>query len=160
MQPIKLVALVLPVLAMVSSCGPTLKVSSDYDRDVDFSGYKTYALSRDPDSLVSISRLNHDRILEAVKAEMAGKGFRETSADPDLLVDLVAIHRPRTADDIEHYKEGSLIIAVVDSKTKKLLWQAIGNSKIDCNDRDADQWIREAINKIMIAFPPGDPSKS
>ena len=180
----------LSALWMASSCGPSLKVSSDYDRNANFAGYKTFALYKEPDSLVTISPLNHDRIMTAVSAEMTGKGFGQTESDPDLLVNPVAIvknkvsvsansnyygyggyYRPyswgagyggysTTSYDVEQYKEGSLIIDVLDAKTKKLLWQGTGNSKIDTDIRDPDQRIREAINKIMADFPPGNPSKS
>jgi hypothetical protein len=189
MNPSKIALFVLPVVWITTSCGPTLKVSTDYSRDTDFSGYKTYALFRAPDSMASVSRLNYDRIVHAVLAEMTGKGFLETDNQPDLLVNPVAILKNRewvsansnyygyggyfrpyywgddyggyaaTSYDVEHYKEGSLIIDVVDAKTKKLLWQGIGNSKIDTDVRDPDQRIREAIDKIMVDFPPGNPSK-
>jgi hypothetical protein len=180
----------LPIVWMTWSCGPSLKVSSDYDRNADFSGYKTFALYSQPDSAVSVSQLNHQRIINAVTAEMTGKGFREADGEPDLLVNPVAIVRNKvsvssntnyygyggyyrpyawgggygaassTTYNVDQYKEGSLIIDVVDARTKKLLWQGIGNSKIDTDVRDPDQRIREAINKIMANFPPGATSKS
>lgn len=180
----------LPALWMASSCGPSLKVSSDYDRNIDLHGYRTFALYKAPDSLITVSRLNRDRIIHAVTAEMTGKGFCEADSDPDLLVNPVAIvknkvsvsansnyygyggyYRPyawgagyggysATSSEVGQYKVGSLIIDVVDAKTKKLLWQGIGNSKIDTDVRDPDRRIRQAINKIMIDFPPGDSSKS
>src|ERR1700754_3126044 len=164
------------------SCGPTLKVSSDYDRSADFGKYKTFSMYKTENS--SISQLNQDRITNAIIAEMVKKGFQQASTDPDLLVNTVAIlkdkvdvssttnnygyggyYRPYswgagmgtsyTSDDVQHYKDGSLIIDIVEAKTKKLLWQGIGNNRIDGPVSDAGTRIPVAIGKIMAGFPPG-----
>jgi hypothetical protein len=151
----------LPMIWMSWSCGPSLKITSDYDRNTDFSGYKTFAIYNEPESPVFVSQLNHDRILHAVTAEMTGKGFQQTDGDPDLLVNPISIVKNKeSAGLVRQYKVGSLIIDVVDAKTKKLLWQGVGNSKIDTDVRDPEQRIRQAINKIMADFPPGNSSKS
>src|SRR5436190_13485339 len=79
------------VLSLVAafSCSPALKVTSDYDRTVDFSGYKTFALDTLRPSQ-SLSQLNQNRISNIVKAAMIKKGFTE-SASPDLLVHIAAV---------------------------------------------------------------------
>ncbi len=168
------------------SCSPTLKVSSDYDRSIDFTRYKTWSLYP-PEKSLTISSLNQDRIIKGVKSEMAKKGYQESSS-PDLLVNTVAIvknktdvtastdyygygglYRPYywgtgmsssyTSYSVDHYKVGSLIIDILDAKTQKLLWQGIGNSKLDQSHTDADTRIPEAIGKIMEGFPPGTSKK-
>lgn len=166
---------------MLHSCGPSLKVSSDYDHRVDFTRYKTFQLYTG--TKTNISSLNQDRILNSVKAEMQGKGLTEDSKQPDLLVNVSAIVKNNvqvssntnyygyggavrpyywgdgmvtgyTTYDVDHYKSGSLIIDMVDASTKKLVWQGVGDSKIDEPASDADQRIAGAVNKIMQGFPP------
>jgi hypothetical protein len=177
--------LLLITIGILTSCGPTLKVSSDYDRSVDFSQYKTFTLFKSDHS--TINPLNAQRITNSIMAEMEKKGFRNVSTDPDLLVNTVAlvkdkesvssttnygyggVYRPYywgtgmsssyTSYDVQHYKEGSLIIDIVEAKNKKLLWQGVGNSKIDGPMTDADTRIPEAVTKIMEGFPPGKTTK-
>ncbi|WP_291286446.1 DUF4136 domain-containing protein [Flavobacterium sp.] len=53
------------------------------------------------------------------------------------------------------YVDGSLIIDIVSSKTQKLVWQGIGNAKIDSKPSNPEEFITSAIQKIMAGFPPG-----
>jgi hypothetical protein len=53
------------------------------------------------------------------------------------------------------YKDGSLIIDVVDAKTQKLVWQGTGNAEIDKTPKNPDEFIASAVKKIMAGFPPG-----
>jgi len=164
------------------ACSPSLKVTSDFDKRVDFTKYKTFAFYDNSKS--NISSLNHDRIVNAVRAEMQRKGFTENTQTPDLLVNISAIvstgtdvssntnyygyggaARPYgwgvgmsssyTSYDVQHYKEGSLIIDILDAAEKKLIWQGAGNSRIDESTKDADERIATAVKKIMEDFPPG-----
>jgi len=63
-----------------------------------------------------------------------------------------------TTYNVENYKDGSLIIDVVEAATKKLIWQGTGNSEIDKPLKDPDKQIPAAITKIMASFP-GELSK-
>lgn len=170
---------------IVTSCEAPLKVTNDYDRKANFQQYKTFALNKvtDPQKQ-SISQLNQNRIDNAVTAEMIRKGFQQ-SDNPDLLVNLAVVlqnkksvtantdyygyggfYRPYgwgvgmgatgyTTYSVQNYKEGSLIIEVVDAKTKNLLWEGIGNKEIDGPVKDPDTVIPAAVTKIMASFPPG-----
>ena len=64
----------------------SIKTAFDYDRQVDFTKYKTYKLTED-DLGATINQLNRERVLSAVKNELLTKGFSE-SDNPDLLVDV------------------------------------------------------------------------
>lgn len=179
--------LLLLVSGVIFSCGPTLKVTSDYDHRIDFSRYKTFALFR-AGSSPTISPLNQARIINSIKNEMKGKGFKEDTVSPDILVNSVAIVRNEaevsastnyygygglarpyywgpgmttayTTYSVENYKAGSLIIDIMDATTKKLLWQGAGNSKIDQPVDNPDVQIGKAIDKIMAEFPPGNTNK-
>ena len=130
----------------LAGCGPSLQVSSDYDKRVDFSTYKTFELYSG--AKTNISSLNQDRILNSIKAEMQGKGFRQDGGAPDLLVNTSVIVKNNvevnsntnyygyggvvrpyywgdgmassyTTYDVSHYKTGSLIIDIVDASTKR-----------------------------------------
>jgi hypothetical protein len=53
------------------------------------------------------------------------------------------------------YVDGSLIIDIVSAKTGKLVWQGIGNAKIDSKPDNPEEFINGAIKKILEGFPPG-----
>jgi len=53
------------------------------------------------------------------------------------------------------YKDGTLMIDVIDAAKKQLIWQGTGNKEIDKPSKNPDQAINEAVQKIMASFPPG-----
>ena len=182
-------AALLFVLIFVVSCGPTLKVNTDYDRSANFGQYKTFSLYKTDSMSTAISPLNQERILNAVVNELTKKGFQQTSSNPDLLVNTTAIvknkvslsantdyygyggvYRPyywgsgmgvssTTNYNVQHYKDGSLIIDVVDAASKRLIWQGTGNSEIDKPLKDPETQVPQIIGKILAGFPPGATKK-
>jgi hypothetical protein len=169
------------VATITWSCGAQLKVSSDYDKSADFKKYKTFILFNSEGLKESVSQLNHDRIINAVKNEMIRKGFIEDTASPELLVNTTAVLKDRSSVssnnyyaygsvyrpyawgpgvsysnyDVQQYKDGSLIIDIVEVESKKLIWQGIGNKEIDTPSKHPETEIPKAIESIMAEFPPG-----
>ena len=115
---------------------------------------------------------------------MVKKGFTETGDNPDLLVRVVTIltskkqvtattnyygyggyYRPyyygtgyaggaSTTYHESDYKDGSIIIDVLDGQTKQLVWQSTGNKEIDKpGGSNADAKIKDAVALIMEKFP-------
>lgn len=176
---------ILNIMGFLFGCSPSIKISSDYDRAVDFSKYRSFAIFDLKDKSDAVSALNKDRILKAVKTELSKKGFTEVSNNPDLLVNIVTVlqekasvtsntnyygyggyYRPyawgagmgsgyaNTTYDVYNYKDGSLIIDLVDSETNKLIWHGAGNSEIDKPLKNPDIQIPEFIAKILAKYPP------
>src|SRR5882672_2126847 len=80
-----LVILILFV-AWLPACSPALKVTSDYDRQADFTKYKTYTFS--PQSLeLPVNELNRRRVLTEIETQIAAKGFTKSEVG-DVLVDV------------------------------------------------------------------------
>lgn len=89
----KLTIASMAVVLLLSACGPTLKVTSDYDRQANFSAYKTFAYYNPGGDKSSVSELNRSRIENAIIAQMKAKGYTEetdTSA-ADLLVNPITV---------------------------------------------------------------------
>src|SRR5215471_12825134 len=86
---IKMFFLILPVV-LVTSCKPTLKVVSDYDKSANFSSYKSFSLYYLLTSR-TVSELNEERIWNYIRAEMVKKGYVENDKNPDLVVNAVSI---------------------------------------------------------------------
>jgi len=85
---------IIPVLLffILSSCGSSIKVYSDFDKTVDFSQYKTYAFHKKGIEKVQISDLDKKRILNAIDNELVKKGMVK-SENPDLLVNIFTKER-------------------------------------------------------------------
>lgn len=174
--------LVLTVL-ILSACGSGIKISTDYDKNVSFDKYKTYSFYQFTDKGPGLSELNRDRIISSIKKELEAKGFTENNATPDFLVNATTLakdkkqvtgttnyygyggyYRPyswgpgfggTTTYNVYEYRDGSLIIDLVDASTKKLVWQGTGNKEIDMPLKNAEKVIPEAVTKILASFPPG-----
>ncbi|HEX9934354.1 MAG TPA: DUF4136 domain-containing protein, partial [bacterium] len=50
------------------------------------------------------------------------------------------------------YKEGTLVIDIVDQTKKDMVWQGIGKDVLDHNDPSAG--LVEAVDEILKPFPP------
>ncbi len=161
-------------------CAPTIKVSTDYDRAADFSSFLTFTIA-DISAKGEVNELNAYRIKRSITEVMTEKGLVETGADADLLVNAVTIvktkreitastdyygyggvYRPygywgaggTTTFNSYDYKDGSLIIDVVNKKAGKLLWQGIGNAEVDRMPDNPDHFMLKAVRKILAGFPP------
>jgi hypothetical protein len=60
-----------------------------------------------------------------------------------------------TTFQANNYREGSLLIDVVDAKTNKLIWEGTWNSEFEKKPKNPDEVISKAVNKIMADFPQG-----
>jgi hypothetical protein len=90
MKAIKIMPVLL--LLILSSCGPSINVYSDFDKNADFSQYKTYAFNKKSVDKVQISELDKRRILQAIESELNRKGMTK-SETPDLLVGIFTKER-------------------------------------------------------------------
>ena len=59
---------------------------------------------------------------------------------------------------IEEYREGTLVIDLIDASTKKLVWRGIAKAE-NKNFRSAD-YIDKAVDKTMEKYPPVPGSSS
>jgi hypothetical protein len=173
-----LIIITLSVFAI--ACSSTLKVTNDFDRNANFSSYKTFSVYSVKTS-GSVSPLNADRIVNAIKADLSTKGFKYVESNADLTINAITIlkdkqsissstnyygygglYRPygyyggmgNTSVTTYNYKDGSLTIEMVDTKTTKMVWQGIGNKEIDKPSTDPDTDIKAAVTKILASFPP------
>lgn len=175
MKAIKLLPVLL--LFVLASC-TSVKVYSDYDTNVDFSPYKTYAFHKKGIDKVEISELDKKRILNAIDKELTKKGMTK-SESPDLLINIMTKERERI--DVNQFSagwgygwgwgwnpfmwggnntfvssstEGILFIDLIDAKKKELVWQGEGIGYLTENRREKEKKINEFVAKILEQFPP------
>lgn len=170
--------LLLPVLLIFIACS-TVKIGFDYDKQADFSKYKTYSISEETMKM-PLNQLNRDRIISAVEAEMAAKGFTK-SEKPDAILDIrIKGEEVQTATattsgggyghyrwgygggfstttvNYDKYVEGTLFVTLVDRATEKIVWQGTGTRTLDenANAQKREENINYAVNQIFTNYPP------
>ncbi len=179
MKTIKLIPVLL--LFVLASCS-SVRVNADYDKNVDFSNFKTYAYHKNGIDKVEISDLDKRRILKAIDAEMLSKGFTK-SETPDLVVNIFTKEREQVDvnrfnagfgfgwgfgwspffyggnTSVYRYTEGTLYIDLIDAKKKELIWQGEGEGLLTQNTDKKDEVINEFVTKILAQYPPATKNK-
>jgi hypothetical protein len=174
MKAIKLLPVL--ILFLLISCS-SVRVYSDYDKNVDFTQYKTYAFHKQGIDKVQISELDKKRILRAIDAELSKKGMSK-SENPDLLVNIMTKERERL--DVNQFNagwgygwgwgwnpylwggqsyvtsstEGTLFIDLIDAKKKELVWEGEGVGYLSENRDNKEKQINEYVAKILELYPP------
>lgn len=175
MKSLKITTVLVLFVLVLTSCN-SVKVATDYDRDVNFNQYQSYAFFKPGIDKAEISDLDKKRILRAIEAEMQQKGFTK-SDDPDLLVSIFT----KTKENINIYNnnygygygwgwhpwywgaghntvnsttEGTLYIDLVDAKKKELVWQGMGTAALATDVDRKQKRINEIVNEILEKYPP------
>ncbi len=164
------------LLFIASSCC-SVRVNSDYDKNVAFAGYKTYAFYKTGIDKVEISDLDKKRILRSIDETMAAKGFAK-SETPDLWINIntkaeknVNVNQfyagygygwgfgwnPYWGGNMSAYTstEGILTIDFIDAKKKELIWQGIGTGDLTQDTNKKDENIKNFVTQILAQYPPG-----
>ena len=174
----KTLPLLLLIAVVTTSCS-SVQVASDYDKNVNFNEYKTFAFYKTGIDKAEINDLDKRRILRAIESELLAKGFTK-SENPDLLVSIFTKSREKinvynngwghygygwgwSPYYYGHYNsvstststEGSLYVDLIDAKKKELVWQGMGVGYISRNIEKKEERIKEFVNKIMEKYPPG-----
>lgn len=146
---------------LFTACAPTYHISSDYERGVDFSAYKTYQMLQHKEEFeAGINPINRQRIERAIQREMDILGYH-TATYPDLLVAFfVKTKRVREYDyyrpfydrwgypgwtHVYEYEAGTLVIDLIDREKKEVVWHGAASGRIYENMNN----IEEEINKVV-----------
>ena len=81
----KKIVLLIAFATILSSCN-SIRVSSDYNEEINFTEFKTYAFSKSGIDKVEINDIDKKRILRAIDVELYNKGYRKSSIEPDFLI--------------------------------------------------------------------------
>jgi len=168
----------LPVLLLfvLGACS-SVRVASDFDKNVDFTPFKTYAFYKNGIDKVEISDLDKKRILRSIDETMSAKGFIK-SETPDLLINIFTKAREQVNvnqfnagwgygwgygwnpyiwggnTNVYTTTEGTLYIDLIDAKKKEMIWQGEGQGVLTQNSGDKDARIKEFVTKILEQYPP------
>lgn len=174
MKTLKILSLLL--FFIFSSCS-SIKVNSDYDKNIDFTQFKTFAFYKNGIDKVEISDLDKKRILRSIDEAMTAKGFTKNET-PDLLVNIFTKEREQVDvnrfnygwgygwgygwnpymwggnTSVSRYTEGTLYIDLIDAKKKELIWQGEGEGVLTKDTNKKDEKIKEFVVKILEQYPP------
>lgn len=180
MSPSRLASVLLP-LALLTSC-MGYQVRYDYDVTVPFSHYKTFDYYTSKKGTGGTSTFMDARVRAAIEKELQAKGYTlETKADPDFLVTYYPVVRERryrttthyggywgwgfrpfyggigtTVSQVHSYKEGTLVIEIVDFKSNRLIWKGAADGALTGLDNpdDANEVVGRAVHDVLAKFPP------
>ncbi|KAA1242120.1 DUF4136 domain-containing protein [Aquimarina sp. RZ0] len=167
------------LIITLSSCS-SVRVASDYDKQANFNGYKSYAFFKPGIDKAEISDLDKKRILRAIESDMSAKGFTK-SANPDVLVSIFT----KTKENVNVYQnnfgygfgygwgwnpwfwgggpgfnsvsrvtEGTLYIDLIDASKKELIWQGMGTAALTENVDRKQEKMNKIVTAILQKYPP------
>jgi hypothetical protein len=167
------------ILAALAGGCVTPKIGYDYDRSANFSRYHTYAWVSTAQETTGDRRLDSSlldsRIRSAIDTQLRAKGYLATNASPDFVVayhvglkDMMkgastqnyigdrAHGTFTTISDIHSYNEGTLLIDILDAKSRQLIWQASAQADVDqsLGPKERDARVHDVISAMLSHFPP------
>jgi hypothetical protein len=173
---------VIGVTLAAAGCS-TISVTHDFDTQADFLAYKTFAWLQEPTTAIGdakaakqMNTLLDKRIRSAVEAELQAKGMTVDTQNPDLLVvyhtgvdDKINVtdwgysyptryggwYGPHDVD-VYQYKEGTLIVDLIDTRSKQLVWRGEATKTLEekPSPEQMDRNLREVVGKMFANYPP------
>lgn len=165
-------------LFFVCSCSDQIRIKSDYDRDISFAPYKSYGWLEKKDietrnNPLIYNELTDKRIRKTVDKTLPSRGLTLVSDTPDLkihyhiIVDNKTILQPepygyqyspywqRNRMDVYQYREGTIILDLMDPKSNNLVWRGWASSFLEMDEIDlSEEKINRAVEKILNEYPP------
>lgn len=164
------------VLLTLAGCGSSA-VFMDYSIAGLWSNYRTYNWLPEPRAEaigpLAENPANRTSIEEAVDWALKNRGLMKNEQNPDYLVAYYAgktdaidpsvwgyAYGPKENYEDEQgpphsFKGGTLVIDLVDAKTKELMWRGWSAGVVNAPNQDkTDNSIRDVVKKIMAEYPP------
>lgn len=163
-------------ILLLSSC-TTVRVATDYDRNVSFDQYKSFAFHQKGLDELKMNDLDKRRVVKAISNQLTQKGLSAANNEntADLIINISAKKNTRIDVDthpwynpwwgfgpywgnydnrIREYKEGTLILDFVDAQNNMLVWQGIGEGLNVSDLENKAERIPKAIEEILSEYPP------
>ena len=154
----------------ISLAASATNVKTDYDHRATFSQYKTYSWAK----VDTQDPLWNDRVKEAIDKVLQKKGWTKVPSGGDVSLVAVATTRDkptlRTFYDgfdgwlwggfadattvVENYTEGTLVVDMFDTNTKKLIWRGSASDVLSGKPEKDTKKLEKAVSKMFDHFPP------
>jgi hypothetical protein len=170
---VKKTPLLLSVL-LFAGCS-SIETHVDYDRAANFSSYHTFAFK---DVRETQNPIAMRRVRTAIVRTLSSRGYSETpDGTPDLwLVLHTRTHRQAqvttwssgwgwgwrwrgpywTTARVEQIPVGTLMVDLVDTKAKELVWRGSASRVVDADEspQTREVKVQQAVDKLFDGFPP------
>ncbi len=158
---------------LITACGT---VTTDVDKQADFSSYKTFNFGEQGDAPASIDAR---RIEQGIAIQLEGQGMKEVGHGGDIYVhhDIVTSTEfvssgsslsfgygwnsfgvvTSSPDRYRERKYGNLVVELVDIKANQVVWKGVSNRKLTASmdTERRERLITEEIAKMFENFPYG-----
>ena len=160
------------VVFVLTAASLAQQVKTDYDRDANFSKYKTFSFEK----IQTQDPLWVDRIKSAVTAALTAKGLSQVDSGGDISVVAVGMTKTQQRLDTfyngfgggwrfggrfgdattttETYQVGTLVIDMFDSGTKELLWRGSASGTVSNNSKNNIKNLDKGVQKMFKSYPP------
>jgi hypothetical protein len=177
--PTQLAGLVTGLLIATAGLASAQKVTTDYNREANFSGYKTFIWIKEPRTR---NPLVQQRIVDDVNAALEAKGLKLVKSDADVGVAAhAATQEERTLNTfydgfgggwrwggafgtatttVQTYEVGTLVVDVFDAHTKEAVWRGTSEKTLSSNPEKNAANLNKAIDKMFKNFPPSPSAHS
>lgn len=170
MRNIVKIILCLAVFSLSGVAGAA--VSVDFDKEVDFSTYKTFAWK---EGTLAQNTLNHKRIVRAIEAQLESVGLTKTEDEPDVYVLYhVALSQDRRVqvDDFGYrwrgrrydggnvtvfdVRVGTLIVDMLDAGSEECVWSGMARRDLPPtpNPDKMEKKLGKILGKMFRDYPP------
>ncbi|CCH10306.1 DUF4136 domain-containing protein [Achromobacter xylosoxidans] len=152
------------LVTILAACASSPAIKSDYDRQADFSRYRTFGyMSPLGTDKAGYSTLLTERLKDATRGQMEMRGYVYDAANPDLLVNFNGKLQQKTqvteappppmgpyygyrsgfyggwpgygwGDTVYQYTEGTLNIDLVDARRKQMVWEGVAVGEVQNPD--------------------------
>ena len=173
----KLIFISIVLIFILASCS-SVRVMVNYDDTITFSDYRTFRFvsprrQQANRTGVVTNPLVTGEVMREIKPIMESKGLTEAVSEnaADLLIVFYASIQNRSdyvpatytvgrwgrvrrtsPGHVVQYKEGTLVIDIVDRQKREMVWQGIGRGVLNRNNPAEN--IVESVQEILETFPP------
>src|SRR5262245_29827880 len=159
-------ALLIICLSLMPALAQAQKISVDYDKEADFSRYKTYSWLS---GQLAPNPLVHKRIVDAIDRQLASKGWTKTDSSPSATIVYNAAvdeqkelhgwgNGPRWNSmgtvSVDTILIGQLVVDIYDTATQQLLWRGFASDTATDKTDKNEKKIINAVAKLFKQFPP------
>ncbi|MBZ0167936.1 hypothetical protein MELA_00958 [Candidatus Methylomirabilis lanthanidiphila] len=173
--------LLLSLVALAMGCAPSVTVTLDYDKEMNFAALNTFAWLPIPvnppanvKEALERNSLMDKRIRRAVEAQLAVKAYHMHETNPDFMITYhIGIQEKIAVTDwgydygrrgwgapsridVYQYQEGTLVLDVIDSHSKQLIWRSVAQGVIDPSApiEKREQRLNDVVTRMLADFPP------
>jgi hypothetical protein len=170
----------LSILSFAIACSPARVARSEKAPGINFGDFKTYdfyKLEASGDTSSKRFAAYTDKLRQAIANELNSKGYRESSSNPDLLVNvgIVVTQQTQTRETnireapryigqrryswkseevvVGKYRSGTVTIDLVENKKNNMVWQGTLEGIISEKQKNFEADINKGVATLFAKFP-------